>query len=137
MRGFKPVSAPCPLHTRIRANLFQKNGFQVVKGLIMVNHAPPPTTAYGLGHHSINDPLPIPLPLPAPAKLCRVHSLLHKAWPDGDVDMGSDLAASRLEEMQSAAGGLLPPLGGTAAVEGFEGPQQAFAAIVARRFKVS
>eukprot|EP00904_Undaria_pinnatifida_P010339 jgi/Undpi1/6435/HiC_scaffold_20.g08916.m1 len=65
----------------------------------------------------------------------EAHGLLHKAWPDGDVDMGSDLAASRLEEMQSAAGGLLPPLGGTAAVEGFEGPQQAFAAIVARRFK--
>ena len=44
--------------------------------------------------------------------------------------------ASRLEEMQTTKGGLLPPLAADAA-EGFGGPQQAFAVIVARRFKVS
>ena len=81
----------------------------------------------------------IPIPLlrsPPLIPAAPTDSLLHAAWPDNDVDMGSGLVASRLEEMQSTAGGLLPPLG-AGADEGFGGPQQAFAALVARRFKVS
>lgn len=62
-------------------------------------------------------------------------SLLQTAWPDDDVDMGSDFGASQLNDALSAGGGLLPRL--NAGSYGFAGPQQAFSALVVRRFKVS
>lgn len=62
-------------------------------------------------------------------------SLLQTAWPDDDVDMGSDFGVSQLNGALSAGGGLLPRL--NAGNEGFTGPQQAFTALVVRRFKVS
>lgn len=70
-----------------------------------------------------------------PRRTPRANSLLQAAWPDDDVDMGSDMGPSQLEAALSARGGLLPPL--AAAPGGFTGPQQAFAALVIRRFKVS
>lgn len=63
-------------------------------------------------------------------------SLLHLAWPDDDVDMGSDMGPSQLDAALGAGTALLPPLAAGVA-EGFAGPQQALAALVVRRFKVS
>lgn len=63
------------------------------------------------------------------------YSLLHSAWPDGEVDMGSDMGPSQLQTALSSGGALLPPLGAGAS-EGFAGIQQTFAALIVRRFKV-
>ncbi|CAN0528539.1 unnamed protein product, partial [Ectocarpus sp. 12 AP-2014] len=51
--------------------------------------------------------------------------LLHAAWPDNDVDMGTSdsMSASQLDAALSSGAGLLPPLGGGTG-EGFSGPQQ-------------
>lgn len=51
--------------------------------------------------------------------------------------MGNDIGPTQLEAALSAGGGgLLPPLQAGASAPGFDGPQQALAALVARRFKV-
>lgn len=65
-------------------------------------------------------------------------SLLHAAWPDDDVDMGSGdhMSSSQLDAALRSAVGLLPPLEAEAG-EGFSGPQQVLASLVSRRFKVS
>ena len=65
----------------------------------------------------------------------NVSSLLQMVWPDDDVDMGSDMGPSQVNEYLSASGGLLPHLG--AGADGFPGPQQALAVLVVRRFKVT
>lgn len=70
-----------------------------------------------------------------PRRTPRANSLLQAAWPDDDVDMGSDMGPSQLEAALSARGGLLPPL--APALGEFTRPQQTFAALVVRRFKVS
>ncbi|CAM9677067.1 unnamed protein product [Ectocarpus sp. 6 AP-2014] len=55
----------------------------------------------------------------------EAHGLLHAAWPDNDVDMGTSdsMSASQLDAALGSGAGLLPPLGGGAG-EGFSGPQQ-------------
>ncbi|CAN0526673.1 unnamed protein product, partial [Ectocarpus sp. 12 AP-2014] len=66
----------------------------------------------------------------------EAHGLLHAAWPDNDVDMGTSdsMSASQLDAALSSGAGLLPPLG-EGAGEGFSGPQQVLASLVSRRFK--
>ncbi|CAN0282101.1 unnamed protein product, partial [Ectocarpus sp. 8 AP-2014] len=66
----------------------------------------------------------------------EAHGLLHAAWPDNDVDMGTSdsMSASQVDAALGSGTGLLPPLGGGAG-EGFSGPQQVLASLVSRRFK--